>query len=353
MNPLKLWVTFAVAYLALAVTGKLVYPEYFGRVEVGALLYAILFMGCVLYGFLRGRSLPSTMYLFLSILLLVPLGLNYLISGALVMVTVYVIFRTGLERKAALIAVVVSIALVSVVALFKGFPIFKPELRYTWVSVPYLIAGDVLAIVLSIQPSPVFLVIGLVIATLGASRTVALAVFAAYLFRLSFEGKLRWEQLKDNRSTTIIILLLIVGVFFARYAVTISENPHWKLGFLGTQLYRLGSTYSVYEKLFEMGMPLGRHVLLFTPDPTGYVGKLFGKDVGYTYTIFGQPAYDFGILGLGEGILLGMALKEASSSKVFGTFSFVVATLMLEIGIEAPFLAAILYSSYLGRRGLG
>jgi uncharacterized membrane protein len=353
MKPIELWGLLAGAYITLAISGKFAYPEFFGKLMMGPMVYALGFMALTFAGYVLRLSIPDWAYLALSVLLLLPLGLPYLVGGLFSMFAVYEIFRRGIERETTLLAVYASVGLVAVAALVFGLPMLKPELRYTSASVFYLLAGDVLAISIAVRPSLTFLMAGLITAVLGASRTVAIAVLGAYLFRAAFDGKLTWDSIKENRAPILIVSLLLLGAFLARYEATLSEYPHWKLGFLGTQLYRLGSTYHVYERLFELGMPLGRHRLLFTPDPTGYVGRLFGKEIGYTYTLFGQPAYDFGVFGLIEGLFLGVVLRESSQSRVFGTFSLVVATLMLEIGIEGQFLAAVAYSAYLGKRGFG
>jgi len=322
LKELKLFLALAALYLALALVGRALY---FGTPRPGPSLYAVLFLLLVALG--TRFEVPKRPFL-ASLALLFPLGPAYILPGlsALLLPRVN---RETLEK--ALVVVSLAIALGSFLLL--GIPLLSPELRSF--KGP-LIAGDLLMLAVALKPRERYLLLGGAIAVLSASRTVALGIAAAYTFRKLREG------------TFSPLPLLVLGTaMVARHYVTLHEYGTWSVGILGTLLHRPGTSYVVYEKLFEWGYPLGRWELLFMPDPTAYVGSLFGKSVGYTYTIFGQPAYDFGLLGLVEGFLLGTALRASQNDPFTGSFALAVATISLDIGLEAVFLAAIGVSAYL------
>ncbi len=343
MKPAELFELTAVAYLLMAWLGKFIY---FNGPETEPAIYAVLFLVILLAGLQKGTNLNGRLFLF-AFLLVIPLGPGYLVGGALSFFILYLLMRENLIRRAVLPALLVAIGLTTFACLRWGLPILKPELRYTEVSVPFLVAGDIIIGAIAVLPDIRFLVIGEMIAIISASRTVGLGVAVAYVLRMAYEDRLTFEEIKSHKKAVLIGIVLLLGVFLARYYVTVREYPVWKLGFMGSLLYRPASSYTVYEKLFHLGMPFGRGELLFNPDPTGYVGRLFGKHIGYTYTIFGQPAYDFGIFGLLEALILGLALGKASTNPFTGTFALTVVTLALDIGIEGQFLVAILLMAYL------
>nr|WP_277346786.1 hypothetical protein [Thermococcus sp. 21S9] len=255
--------------------------------------------------------------------------------------------RKDLLEKAVPFAVLLAVVLTTIACAMWGIPLLKPELRYTTASVPFLVAGDLLIGAIAVFPDFRLLLLGEMIALIGASRTVGLGIAVAYILRLAYDGRINTGEIKKHRTQLVLGAVLLLAVFLARYYVTVSEYPTWKLGFFGSLLYRPASSYTVYERLFHLGMPLGNRALLFNPDPTGYVGRLFGKEIGYTYTLFGQPVYDFGILGLIEALILGLALGRASKNPFTGTFALTVAIIALDIGIEGQFLVAILLMAYL------
>ena len=347
------------AYLGASLVGKLLYSRTLGKPSVFPAIYAVAFLLMMMASFRLweaekpGHGRNGAAYALLALALLVPLGPVYLLAGILVMgLTAWLVKRaisTGRARRLGIIGGIIAIALFAFGIVAFGIPLKQPWLRYTNASVPFLLAGDVLMVAIGIYPSPWLMLLGLIIAIVGTSRTVGIGVLTAYIIAGTYRG-FSMESLSKRKSLIAITAILFAAMLLARYWVTRSLYPEWSLGPIGTLLYRLGSTYTVYEHLFKWGMPLGRHTILFQTDPTGYVGRLFGRSVGYTYSLFGQPAYDFGIIGLAEAVLLGVLLREADRSAVTGTFAFSLLILMTEIGIEGVFLAALAYAAFLSTR---
>ncbi|GAB6135904.1 hypothetical protein [Thermococcus prieurii] len=349
MKPGEFFALLVGAYVGTAWLGKVLYSSTLGRLEIAPATYAVLFLVILYLSYRIDAGIPAWAFGLGAMLLLIPLGIQYVLGGLVALGILRHLMSRDKLIRGTVPATVVSIGLVVAASLHWGIPLLKPSLRYTSASVPFLVAGDIMIGVIAARPSLGFLLVGEVIAIVGASRTVGLGVAVAYLLRLAYDGKLTVEETRRRKYVILTVVLLTLAVFAARYHVTIKEYPGWRLGFFGTLIYRPASSYTVYERLFHMGMPLGNHELLFTPDPTGYVGRLFGKKVGYTYTLFGQPVYDFGVLGLIEAIILGTALRTASKNGFTGTFAFTVAILMMDIGIEGTFLAAILYLACLAQ----
>jgi len=343
VKPREIFALTAGAYLTMAWLGKLLY---FNGVETPPAIYALAFLALLFTGWSLDVKVPDEVFL-LAFLLLVPLGPGYLIGGLLSFAFLFIVMKKNLLEKAVPFAVILAVVLTALACAMWGIPLLKPELRYTTASVPFLVAGDLLIGAIAVFPDFRLLLLGETIALIGASRTVGLGIAVAYILRLAYDGRINTEEVKKHRTQLVLGAVLLLAVFLARYYVTVSEYPTWKLGFLGSLLYRPASSYTVYERLFHLGMPLGNRELLFNPDPTGYVGRLFGKEIGYTYTLFGQPAYDFGVFGLLEALVLGFALRRSSRSPFTGTFATTVAVLSLDIGIEGQFLVAILLMAYL------
>ncbi len=344
-------------YLGAALTGKLIYSDILGKPLVAAAVYAVVFLLTVMASYvLWGKSNSmirwrEALYLGLTLLFLIPLGPVYFLAGIPAMGLAIWLLRKavflGRARRIGITGGGIAVALFSIGIVTFGVPLMKPWLRYTVASVPFLAAGDVLIIAIGAYPSPWLMLLGLVIAIVGASRTVGIGVLTAYILAEAYGG-ISLRALVKKKSLLILTIFLFAAMLLARYWVTRHLYPDWSLGLIGTLFYRVGSTYTVYEHLFEWGMPFGNHILLFQSDPTGYVGHLFGRDVGYTYSLFGQPAYDFGIIGIVEAVFLGVLLREADRSAVTGTFAFTLLVLMTEIGIEGAFLSALSYAAFLG-----
>jgi uncharacterized membrane protein len=354
LKPDKL--TFAVvwAYIAVALIGKLAYGRTLGELSPPALIYALLFTVIMMasYELWKPQKPVRWVYAVVAILLLIPLGWNYLLAGTAVMGLTLWLFRKPLmeerRRRLGILGGISAAALAGYGIIAFGIPLLHPWLRFTEASLPFLLAGDVLIVAIGVYPSPWLLFLGLGIATVGTSRTVGIGVLMAYTVATAYREELSMEKLARRKGLVAVVLILFLAMLAARYAVTKFLYPEWHLGPVGTVFYRVASTYTVYERLMEMGMPLGRHVLLFQSDPTGYVGELFGRNVGYTYSLFGEPAYDFGILGIAEAAAVGILLKDAGRNALTGVFAFTLLVLMTEIGIEGVFLAALAYAAFLG-----
>ena len=347
MRPERLFVAFVILYFSAALVGKIVYSSFLGGIKPLPLVYALTFLLLLFVGLKIEIRVSSWIFFAAGTVLLVVLGWPYLLGGlAALALLKFLMDNNALERGVAP-AVVVSIALVIIASVLGGVPLLNPSLRFTWVRYLYLAAGYITVGAVAAKPSLIPFIVGEGIAVAGTSRTIGVGVAVAYLMGVLYRSaKTKRPYL---RKVLPIVALLLLIVFLARYSATVRGYSVWKLGFLGSLLYRPASSYTVYERLFQMGMPLGRHRLLFMDNPTYYVGRLFGKEIGYTYTLIGEPAYDFGIFGLLEALLIGTLLRKASKNPFTGAFALTVGTLMLDIGVEGTFLATLFYLAYLSR----
>ena len=343
------WVA-GIGYIALAIVSKEVYG--LGRVQPAPLLYALLFLLSIQAGkTVAGRMDPrvkGTVYAVVGVTILaITSTVTGIVGVALLLTTVLAIrrlfmpVRTNAEwfrdiawKVAFLGAVTTAVA----GFLLGGIPLLEPALRYSQYRVLYLSAGYLLALSIAMRPSVFVLALGILLGIATTFRTVLLAPLLAYFFRTMLGS---WKPEGVKRVAPLIALGIVAG-FLARYWATVSSYPSWHLDFLGTLLYRPGVTYTVYERLFWLGYPLGRHEILFSTNPKLLVGHLFGRDVGYTYTMFGQPAYDFGLTGLLEGVLLGMAVGDSFRFRTTATLSLTLMTLAIPIGLDAFFVSAVL-----------
>ncbi len=351
----------AVAYLVIALISKLAYPDLLPPPQWGPIVYALAFLGLTFTGYRLAPGLKdehkTRLYLAVILIVLGVLGWYGLLSAvAVVLITLLIIHyeaqvvarnpqNARRELRIILTAVVVALFLIPIAA--GSVPLLNPSERYSTFRLFYLAAGYFTVALLSLRADFRVFLLGELIAVASTFRTVGLAVALAYLLKLLQTGRLKGNPGPRRYALIGAILLGLMGVFAVRYYATVHAYPGWKLGFLETLLYRPGVTYTVYERLFEMGMPFGKARILFSTDPKGYVGSLFGRDVGYTYTLFGQPAYDFGIFGFIEALFLGMALADAERRRPTAILAVTFMTLMIPIGIDAFFLSAMAFFAYL------
>jgi len=348
MKPCDLFKALVLVYFLAAVLGKILYSRFLGRIETLPLLYALTFIALLFLGFRQEVKVPGWAFLVAGSLLLITLGWGYTLGGIVSLLLLkYLIERNALE-KGVMPAIAVSVGLVLTASALGGVPLFNPGLRFSWVRYPYLAAGYIMVGAIAVRPSPLLLALGEGMAVAGTSRTIGVGVAVAYLIRTLYN---RRGSVPTSKKALPLVVALLIVVFLARYSATLRDYPVWNLGFLGSVLYRPASSYTVYERLFEMGMPLGHYKLLFMTNPTYYVGELFGKKIGYTYTLFGEPAYDFGIPGILEALIIGTVLRKASKNPFTGTFALTVGTLTLDIGIEGSFLTTFFYLAYLSSLG--
>ncbi|ANF22917.1 hypothetical protein [Thermococcus piezophilus] len=355
------WIS-AVAYILLALVAKLAYPKLLPKLEWDSLLYALAFLGVLAFAYSASERIQhrykSAMYL--AVLLLMPSCLGWwglLVALAIIVTTHVIIYferhkvednseNARWKLRIILIAAVVILAIVPLV--FGVIPLLQPETRYSSLRLLYLTAGYFTVAILAIKPDFKVFLIGEAIAIVSTFRTVGIAVALAYFLKLVQTGKLRWDK-RNWRSYAILAVVFssVFAVFIIRYYTTLQTYPEWKLGFSETLLYRPGVTYTVYERLFELGMPWGKQAIIFSVNPKGYVGALFRRDVGYTYTLFGQPAYDFGILGLVEAVFLGIALADSERRRTTEVLAVTFMTLAVPIGLDTFFLSAMAFFAYL------
>ncbi|AFL94714.1 hypothetical protein CL1_0506 [Thermococcus cleftensis] len=360
MRPSVLFWAAAVLYIITAVISKVIYSDLLPPPEAAPLVYALAFLWIMAVFYLRDWKInclhKSYLYLAVMILVLSPLGWWGFATAVATIVTTRLIVHyeaRNIERnpdnaRKELRLILTTVVLVLfLVPIFRGaVPILRPETRYSAFRFFYLAAGYFTVVILSLKPDFRIFLLGEAIALVSTFRTIGLAVALAYFLRLVQLRGLGYN-IKGRKYMLPAAAMVLIGVFLARYYVTTATYPEWQLGFLETLLYRPGVTYTVYEKLFHLGMPWGERGILFSTDPKGYVGSLFGRNVGYTYTIFGQPAYDFGLFGLIEAAFLGMALQDAERRRPTAVLAVTLMTLMIPIGIDAFFLSAMAFLAYL------
>jgi len=336
-------------YILLSFVSKEIYG--LGTIQLIPFLYAILFLIFIYIGetittrisSLTKQILYATVAV--TILSLMSLFAGIIETGLLLSIIIIIRKKTPLKnnpkrlREPMWKAVIVVGIITSILGfLLGGIPLITPTLRYSTYRFFYLTAGYLLALSIAMRPNVLVLILSMILGVISTFRTVMLASLLAYIFRTLLDG---WKP-NNSRKIAFIITAGIVAVFLSRYWATVSIYPSWHLNPVETLLYRPGTTYTIYEKLFWMGYPLGRHQILFSTNPKLLVGHLFGRNVGYTYTIFGQPAYDFGITGLIEGILLGMVMGDSFRFRTTATLSLMLMTLAIPIGLDAFFVVAML-----------
>lgn len=221
---------------------------------------------------------------------------------------------------------VLLVILILFVPITQGvIPLLDHETRTHELIKIYNLISILVVILIAYKPDFKLFLLGELIALIATYRSFGIIIFTAYLIRE-----------KRNRKKIIIGLLLIGTIFMARFFVMETSYGVWNLGIIESLTHRMSVTYGVFEGLYRIGMPFGNdNLLILNPDLRLYVGELFGRSVDYTFTIFGQPAHDFGIFGLLEGVLLGMSLKDAKRDKMMGTINFTFFIIIIEIGLDA------------------
>ncbi|NJE09749.1 hypothetical protein [Thermococcus sp. MAR1] len=353
------WVLLAI-YTISGIIAKLVFPELLPPPRTFPLLYAVAFAIAMASGYAVARIIPrrvrAVTYVLTVLLVLSATGWwGFPVALAAIAMPAALAREEGRKIKKAptTVAVTIDVLLVAVALILAMIPVvmgkmplLHPQVRYTNVRFFYLASGYLVVSALSVRSDFRVFLIGLAIAIISTFRTVGLAVTIAYLLKLVQEGNLKagaekWLLKIGTLSAGVMALFLV------RYYATLHTYPEWKLGFFETLFYRMGFTYSVYERLFEIGIPWGDLKILISTDPKGYVGRLFGSSVVYNYTIFGQPVHDFGILGLGEGFLLGGILKDTEGTRVTEVLALTLFILMIPIGIDGFFLPTTAFLAYL------
>ncbi|WP_048149798.1 hypothetical protein [Palaeococcus ferrophilus] len=336
-------------YLLLALTGKLILPELLGPLNLPALAYALMFMMVVYVGYSMELSDKRRTYLYL-IAGLTVVGIAAGPIGALVGIAIVLGGELSpmLDERARgnlYVLGILAMVVLPLTAAYRGvIPIIRPETRYSELKDLYQASAAIAALLVAYRPSlPIFL-LGEGMALTSTFRTNVLLVFLAYLLR---GGK---RELK--RALYIGTPLVLLG-FLARFYVTKSVYPVWHLDFIRSILYRAGFSYRVYERLFSLGFPFGGHALILNPTGRELVASLFGRSANYTYTLFGQPAYDLGLLGLFEGLFLGIALRDADRSPTLGALAVAFLIVALETGIDPLNFGVLMGAAYFGVRRYG
>ncbi|AIF68707.1 hypothetical protein PAP_01325 [Palaeococcus pacificus DY20341] len=336
---------FLGAYIFLVLLGKFAFENYLGELSLNALLYALAFSLVLFLGYNAGSRFnlpPWRSYIYLTFGLLVSSAAG--IFGILVALAVLLggtaLLKEGSGKyaKYAYYAGATLVVALPLLAISKGIiPILNPQTRYSDLKDLYLTSAIFASLLLAYKPNLILFLVAEAFAVVSTFRSNALIVFLAYLFR---------AEKRDLKKLLIIGVPLVVLAFVVRFYATRSVYPIWKLGFVQSLVYRAGFSYMVYEKLFSLGMPFGKFKLILSPDARGYVASLFGRENNYTYTIFGQPAYDLGVFGLFEAFFVGMALRDAEKASMFKALSLVFLILAVENGFDALNFGVLMGSAY-------
>jgi len=341
----KIFALFLASYISLALLGKFAFRSYLDELNLGALLYALMFSLMLFLGYNVEKkfNLPferAYVYLTLSILVSSAAGiLGVVVALAVLLVGMLILRRTLYEYyKYAYYAGIALVVALPLLAMFKGvIPILNPQTRYSDLKDLYLASAIFASFLLAYKPSLIIFLLGEAFAVVSTFRSNALMIFLTYLFR---------AEKKELKRLLIIGVPLVGLVFLVRFYATKSVYSVWKLGFAQSLVYRAGFSYMIYEKLFSLGMPVGNFGLLLNPNAREYVAALFGKTNNYTYTIFGQPAYDLGIFGLFEAFIVGLALSDSEKSPMFKALSLAFLILAIETGFDALNFGILMGSAY-------
>ncbi|WP_297507342.1 hypothetical protein [Thermococcus sp.] len=343
MRAENLFWSIALLYLLLAFLSKFIFPE-LGRPGLLPLAYALAFLASMALGFFISERIPEkvrgTTYLSLfSAVLLATSPVIFLISLPMFFLLAFFVLcesYTLLKKSLYALGITLLILLPLSGVFLAGVPIMEPASRFSRFRFLYLASGYVVVVLLSAKPDWRVLLWGITIGIISTFRTVVLGVALAYTFGLLLERK------RPRPGPLIAITLGLALALVVRYHATLSSYSTWHLGIAESILYRPGVTYTVYERLFNLGFPWGKGWILISSNPKLYVGHLFGRDVGYTYTLFGQPAYDLGLLGPVEGLILGMALRDSIRMKETTVMGLTLLSLAVPIGLDAFFFSALM-----------
>jgi uncharacterized membrane protein len=341
----RIFALFLATYLSLALLGKFAFKSYLGELNLSALLYALTFSLTLFLGYNSEKrfNLPferAYVYLILSILVSSAAGILGVVAVLTVLFGGMLILRRSVDGyyKHAYYAGIALVVILPLLAMCKGvIPILNPQTRYSDLKDLYLASALFASFLLAYKPSLIVFLVGEAFAVVSTFRSNALIIFLAYLFR---------AEKKELKRLLIIGVPLVGLAFLARFYATKSVYSIWKLGFAQSLVYRAGFSYMVYEKLFSLGMPVGKFGLLLNPNAREYVAALFGKANNYTYTIFGQPAYDLGIFGLFEAFLMGVALRDSERLPAFKALSLTFLILAIENGFDALNFGILMVSAY-------
>jgi len=344
----KIFAFFLASYISLALLGKVVFRNYLGELNQDALLYALMFFLMLLLGYNVEKKFdlpPQRAYVYLILGILVSSAAGILgVALALVVLligTLILMGKTWIKQELSEYAYYAGIALVialPLLAMLKGvIPILDPQTRYSDFKDLYLASAIFASLLLAYKPNPIIFLLGEAFAVVSTFRTNAIMIFLTYLFR---------AEKRELKRLLIIGVPLIGLVFLVRFYVTKSVYSVWKLNFVQSLVYRAGFSYMVYEKLFSLGMPFGNFKLLINPNAREYVAALFGKVNNYTYTIFGQPAYDLGIFGLLEAFVVGMALSDSEKLPMFKALALAFLVPAIETGFDALNFGILMGSAY-------
>ncbi|WP_048146481.1 oligosaccharide repeat unit polymerase family protein [Pyrococcus abyssi] len=316
----KVFLTLLLTFLALASLGK-------GNIKVQPLLYALAFTGLFVAGLNSRLRIPDHFWPLLSLLVISPLGFRWIIIwvGIVIPLAIYIRVRGDLRPLKATL-VFTSILLPLIPAIFGLIPILNPQTRFHPLSILYVLSGYSIALLNSITPSILITILGILIGVMSMYRSV----IALSILPLIYRGKV---SIKLIVFALLGVLLISIG-----RGVGVEDIVH-----------RPSFTYGIYEKLYEVGMPWGKIMILPEPIPGYKVAAMFGGHKRYTYTIFGEAVADFGILGLFEGFLLGLCIRKLRKLKWAHAFGLTILSLGIEVGLDAFKLATLFILPFLGR----
>lgn len=323
---------FLFFYILVAIISKFLFKNELGQINVFSVLYSLAFVCLIIAGYKISKKgflgeKRSYFYVFAGLLMGVSIGVPGLISSMLILLIGIIILNTDYKIKEYLFYIGVGLVIfIPLVAVFNNvIPILNPEMRTQNLVKIYSLSIMITALLISYRPNLLLLLFGGLMALVSTFRSYGVLIFFTYFFRT-----------ERKKKSIVIGSMILISIFLVRFIVLKHNYPVWRLGFFKSLIYRIGFSFSVFEKLFEIGLPFGEpHNLLLDPNAKSYVAGIFGATAEYTYTIFGQPAHDIGILGFFEAILLGMGLRDTEQNSKFKSLYLGFSIIIIEIGLDA------------------
>ncbi|AAL80169.1 hypothetical protein PFDSM3638_00150 [Pyrococcus furiosus DSM 3638] len=331
----KTFIFFNLLFLLSAVIGEVLC--FHAVPKIFPLLYALAFIGAIILGIKSNFNFPRYGWIILSILVGIKIGLEWIAFIAFGAICLLLFSKKKIQEKDKMLftlSVLIAIILPLIPAFYGIVPILEPQKRFEPLAISYVLSGYSLALAISIYPSLTLLVLGIIISAISTFRIVALLVLLAYVYS---------TYPKLNKKALVIGGIGVIVAFLLRGMAEPSYN------FIQGALCRPAFTYLVYERIFHITMPWGKLLILPTLIPGYKVASFFGTNVRYTYTIYGQPAFDFGVLGLLEGLILGVAIREARGVKWAHAFLLSILTVFIEIGLDVPKLTTIFLLAFISK----
>ncbi len=154
---------------------------------------------------------------------------------------------------------------------------------------------------------------------------------------------------KVGRKTKILLVLSFLAALVGVGYIVALQGQSWKLNPVGIVHYRLTSSIYALDLIAKKSLPLGysHGKVLVSCDPRREVGLLLlNATVKYTYTIYGQPIVDFGLLGAVELYILGVILRNIWKGGKLYQIAPAYLLPMIEAGIDSFRLSILMIIAY-------